>query len=204
MFSCVKEGPVGPAGPAGATGPAGPAGSAGAAGATGPAGAAGTANVIYSDWFEFAQSEWKDSTISNTGKVFRAIKNAPSFTSAYYGSALVISNMAYKPLTNQDFFTQLPASLYDFKQANDADLYINFLPLPGKFIYYYNNNGYTDIEGLSASNLKDYFFRYIIIPGAVKAGNVANTGYSVDDLKSMKGSDIEKIFKIPTSGSNLN
>ncbi|MFN5438534.1 MAG: hypothetical protein ACK5AB_01325, partial [Bacteroidota bacterium] len=82
--------------------------------------------------------------------------------------------------------------------------YINFLPLPGKFIYYYNNNGYTDIEGLSASNLKDYFFRYIIIPGAVKAGNVANTGYSVDDLKSMKGSDIEKIFKIPTSGSNLN
>ncbi len=112
--------------------------------------------------------------------------------------------MAYKPLTNQDFFAQLPATLYDFKQANNADLLINYIPLNGKIIYYYNNAGYTDIEGLSNANLTDYFFRYVIIPGAVKAGNVANTGFSAEDLKSMKAKDIERIFKIPMTGSNVN
>src|SRR6476620_8000639 len=92
LVNCTKEGPegpvgaTGPQGPAGsngtpgATGPTGPAGPTGPVGPQGPQGLPGTANVIYSSWFNFAPTDWADSSMVNLGTAKRAIKTAPSAT----------------------------------------------------------------------------------------------------------------------------
>jgi hypothetical protein len=49
-------------------------------------------------------------------------------------------------------------------------------------------------------------FRYVIIPGGVAGGIIVTgpaTGYSVDQLRSMSYHEVENLFKIPTSGTNI-
>jgi hypothetical protein len=202
LVSCTKEGAVGPAGPAGPAGPVGPPGAPGVA---------GTANVIYSDWFNFKPSDYKDTTLFHLNQyAIRANKLAPSLTAAHLSSAVILSYMAHKPQTSQNWFVSLP---YIFDIGSD-NFQVNFVPKTGKLIYYWLLNGGE--EDLWGSDPNDYFgvggpydpsdiyFRYVIIPGGVKANNnVGNSGYSLTELKSMSGNKIQEIFNIPISGSNI-
>jgi hypothetical protein len=213
-LSCAKDGATGPAGASGQAGPAGGTGSAGPAGAPGTPGATGTANVIYSDWFNFKLSDYKDTLMLHFQQhALRAIKPAPSLTATHLSSAVILSYMAYKPLTSQNWFVSLPY-IFDNDEGN---FQVSFTPQTGKFIYHWIL--YGGIEDISqwGSNPNEWFgddsqllpadiyFRYVIIPGGVKASSiVANTGYTVEQLKSMKGEQIEKIFKIPSIGTNIN
>ena len=211
-IGCVKEGPAGtngatgPAGPTGAagtngaTGPAGPAGPAGTPGAPGATGATGTANVIYSDWFNFKTTDWKDTSISLVGTAYRAIKLAPSLTTTNYSTAVIISYLSFKPQTTQEFFVQLP-----FRFSSPIDLkgfQMGYMPQVGKFVYYYNWD-YGDNKELTTNWSSDFYFRYVIIPGGVKAsGLVGDTGYTLDQLKAMPSYQLEKVLKIPSTGTN--
>jgi hypothetical protein len=200
-IGCVKEGPIGPAGPAGPTGAAGAAGSNGAPGPAGAPGATGTANVIYSDWFNFKTTDWKDTTISLVGTAYRAIKLAPSLTTTNYSTAVIISYMAFKPQTTQEFFVQLPFRFSSPVEVNG--LQMGHMPQAGKFIYYYNWE-YGDNEELTANWSSDFYFRYVIIPGGVRAtGFVGETGYTLDQLKAMSSNQLEKVLKIPSTGTNF-
>ena len=211
FVSCAKDGATGPAG---GTGSAGPAGATGPAGPAGAPGATGSANVIYSDWFNFKLSDYKDTLMLHFQQhALRAIKPAPSLTASHLSSAVILSYMAHKPLTSQNWFVSLPY-IFDNDEGN---FQVSFTPQTGKFIYHWIL--YGGIEDISqwGSNPNDWFgddaqlapadvyFRYVIIPGGVKASSiVANTGYTVEQLKSMKGEQIEKIFKIPSIGTNIN
>ena len=199
ISSCSKEGP------AGAAGPAGPAGAAGAAGATGPAGPAGTANVIYSDWFNFAKTDWKDTTLFVEGGgggvgVARAIKLAPSITATHLSSAVILSYMAYKPATSQSFLASLPF----ITDVNSDNFQINFMPITGKMMFYWLYSGDNNTHGDKAADYpitSDYYFRYVIIPGGVKAsGVVGNTGLTLSELKALSYAEIQKLLKLPNSG----
>jgi hypothetical protein len=205
-IGCAKDGAIGPAGATGATGPAGPAGAPGAPGAPG---ATGTANVIYSDWFNFKLSDYKDTVMFPFKQsALRAIKLAPSLTATHLSSAVILSYMAHKPQTSQNWFLSLP---YTF-DMNDYNFQLSFTPQTGKFIYHWILDGGIDVEYGSDPNdwfeaelaPADIYFRYVIIPGGAKAtSNVANTGYTLTQLQSMKGEQIEKIFKIPSRGTNM-
>ena len=199
-IGCVKEGPAGATGPAGANGAPGTPGAPGATGATGPA---GSANVIYSDWFAFAASNWKDTLLFVDYNVSRAIKLAPSLTATHVSNGVIMCYMAYKPATAQQFFTQLPF-IYDYNQSN---VQVNYIPQTGKFTYYWvydGNNVAANGINSSLNLLADYSFRYVIIPGGVKAsGFVGETGFTLDQLKAMPSYQLEKVLKIPTTGSNF-
>jgi hypothetical protein len=219
--SCSKDGATGPAGangatgPAGAngaTGPAGPAGPAGTPGAPGTPGATGTANVIYSDWFNFKLSDYKDTVMFlRKQSALRAIKLAPSLTATHISSAVILSYLAHNPLTTQNLFVSLPY-IFDY---DEFKLHVSFTPQTGKFIYHWIEDGGVEDYSQWGSDPNDWgldnkspfsatYFRYVIIPGGAKAtSNVANTGYTLTQLQSMKGEQIEKIFKIPSRGTNI-
>lgn len=157
--ACEKEGPAGPAGPqgeegtAGPKGPAGPKGATGAKGATGPKGAKGdpgTANVIYSGWFSPVQ--WKQ-----IGTRYLYDISAPKLTSAIgnHGQILV-----YMKVHNTTYPTvQLPCNNV-FVIGNG----FYFQASTGKIkIVFYRLDG-----GLPVNN-KNYYFRYVLIPGGVNA-----------------------------------
>lgn len=189
-IGCVKEGPIGPAGP---TGPAGSNGAHGPGGATDAPGATGTANVIYSDWFNFKTTDWKDTTISLVGTAYRAIKLAPSLTATNYSTAVILSYMAFKLQTTQEFFVQLPFRFSSPTEVNG--LQMGHMPQAGKFIYYYNWE-FGDNEELTANWSSDFYFRYVIIPGGVRASSfVGETGYTLDQLKAINSINRNKFLK---------
>lgn len=207
-IGCAKDGAMGPAG---ATGPAGPAGATGPTGPAGAPGATGTANVIYSDWFNFKLSDYKDTTLFHIKQnALRAIKLAPSLTATHISSGVILSYMAHKPLTSQNWFLSLP---YIF-DGGDYNFQVSFTPQTGKIIYHWIQDGGLEDYTKFGSNPNDWFeaelapadiyFRYVIIPGGVRAtSNVANTGYTLTQLQSMKAEQIEKIFNIPSRGTNI-
>jgi hypothetical protein len=140
----------------------------------------------------------------------RAIKLAPSLTATHLSSGVILSYMAHKPLTSQNWFLSLP---YIF-DGGDYNFQVSFTPQTGKFIYHWIQDGGLEDYTKFSSNPNDWFeaelapadiyFRYVIIPGGTKAtSNVANTGYTLTQLQSMKGEQIEKIFKIPSRGTNM-
>ena len=210
--SCTKEGPAGATGPAGPAGPAGAAGAAGPAGAAGAPGATGTANVIYSDWFNFKLSDYKDTVMFHFKQTaLRANKSAPSLTATHVSSGVILSYMAYKPQIAQSWFVTLPF----INVVKDYSIQVNFVPTTGKITYYWTIDGGADpIADTWGTNSADWFgaeiapadiyFRYVIIPGGAKAtASVGNSGFTIEQLKSMNNEQIEKIFKIPSRGSNI-
>jgi hypothetical protein len=141
----------------------------------------------------------------------RANKSAPSLTATHLSSGVILSYMAYKPQVAQTWFVTLPF----INVVQDYSIQINYLPLTGKLVYYWTIDGgadpFADTWGTNSANWfgdelnpADIYFRYVIIPGGAKAtANVANTGYTLTELKSMKSEQIEKIFKIPSRGTNI-
>lgn len=148
--SCQK-GDAGPAGATGATGPAGPAG---------PAGAAGTANVIYSDW--------TDVTFTNSS----ATINVAQMTSDFLSKGEV---KVYFNFKNADTLTVFPLPLTDLYLGNDGtdDLFLNVQPLftVGKINMFVSGYGNINPSTYTAFNKKYFQYRYVLIPGGVKANS---------------------------------
>lgn len=204
--SCTKEGPEGPAGATGAQGPAGiggatgptgatgPVGPQGPVGPTGPQGPAGTANVIYSSWFSIAATDWVDSSMVNLGTVKRAYKAAPGITQAIVDNGVVLSYLALTSAAGVGPYL-LPFTI----PSNPDALIIGYIPTVGRVVYYNVFANATTGVALNPS----YSFRYVIIPGGVAGGRsatVANTGYTIDQIRAMPYEQVARIFNIPATG----
>jgi hypothetical protein len=164
----------------GAQGPAGPQGATGATGATGAQGPAGTANVIYSDWFQFASADWKDTIMTNFNKATRAIKTASQVTQVILDRGVVL---AYLKTEDGSGPYQLP-----FTWNKNPARSLGIIPSMGKILFY--NYALDDSGGnVLAPN---HQYRYIIIPG----GTVTN-GRLIADYKSMSYEEVCQYFNIP-------
>jgi len=161
VVSCKK-------GDDGAVGPAGPAGAAGVAGPTGPIGAA---NVIYSDWF--TASPWIKDTVFDIFR-FSYTKVVTGITQSIIDSGTVITvgklngyNTLVWPSTQ---VAQMPI-IISYKFSPGGITYTDTwsaLVTPGNLtIRFVNDQNYYN--SISTS----HEFRYIIIPGGVKANAAA-------------------------------
>ena len=157
IASCSKDGPAGATGPAGAAGPQGPAGTTGAAGS---AGTTGTANVIYSDWLNVA---FKDSGVAGWVATIPALNLVDSILKK--GEIKVYWNPRSDSADNQQVFP---------------------LPISDNFVLGIDMNPYftkqlitlwatIDASSYTISGYNYSQFRYILIPGGVKAGRGINT-----------------------------
>lgn len=138
----------------------------------------------------------------------RANKAAPSLIAAHLSSAVILSYMAYKPQIAGGLYVQLPW-IYD---DNDYNMQLNFIPLAGKFVYYWMTDGGNDPYAFGNDPNSyfedtlfpaDVYFRYVIIPGGTKISNLGNTGFSLAELKNMSNEQIQRVLKIPATGSNI-
>lgn len=191
--ACSKTGPAGPTGPQGATGAQGPAGANGtngtngATGATGPQGPAGTANVIYSAWIAMDPNV-RDTTIDGSNLKVTDIP-APGLTQAIITQGAILVYFMY---AGSSVFP-LPYTSYAGGKANT----LNFIPMPGIIFitrFTFDNSASIAFGALS--------FRYILIPGGVAdgrmaQGGVAGTGYTIDQLRQMSYAQVCSLLKIP-------
>jgi hypothetical protein len=164
--SCTKEGPAGATGPAGPQGPAGTAGTPGAPGAPGAKGDTGVANVIYSDWID--STTWRPDTVM-TGSVidtlgFFANVNAPNLDLTILNTGEIKVYINLNDETDPVVFP-LP--------YNDGSIFIDV-------IFFMNT-----IQISSNADLTGIPFRYILIPGGVRAGRGVKT-INWDDYKQVQ------------------
>lgn len=164
--SC-KKGDIGPQGP---QGPVGPQGTQGTQGAQGPA---GTANVIYSSWF--TATPWvKDTIFGLYG--FNYNYPATDITQQVLDSGTVFTfgkllgyNTAIWPAGQVG---QMPITInYILSGTTYTDNW-SALITPGNVHIRFTDdlNYYTSIN-------TSHQFRYIIIPGGVASGRLANLSY---------------------------
>ncbi|PJJ80017.1 collagen-like triple helix repeat-containing protein [Mucilaginibacter auburnensis] len=162
LASACKKGDEGPKGPAGNNGKDGAAGVNGKDGAQGPAGPkgdtgatgpAGTANVIYSDW-AYAKN-FRDTVMDNSN-VHAADIAAPKLTSALLNNATI---MVYFTFGGGVYV--LPYTSYAGSKLNT----INFAPRAGRIVI--SRFTADNTNSVNLSTLLQY--RYIIIPGGIKA-----------------------------------
>jgi hypothetical protein len=217
IINCTKEGPEGPVGPSGPqgaagtngtngtpgttgpAGPAGPAGPVGPAGPAGPTGPAGTANVIYSAWFTPATyGGWVDTTINAQTLQKKFNRPTTAITQAVLDQGVV---MVYMKL-NPDGLAGTTLSVRELPYVNPGGN-SQFIHIPRVGSLTIAN---TTITGGSvtaaATNLE---FRYVVIPGGVAGkmmNGATNTGYTIDQLKSMTYDEICNLLNIPPNGSN--
>ena len=211
VVSCTKEGPEGPMGaqgPQGVPGNTGPGGGTGTAGTAGAQGPPGTANVIYSGWLpaptSFSAAGWFDTTMSPMGLVSRANFTAPSMTQAILDQGLT---MVYHT------FAAPPASPIGGVNAQSLPysttvnlpplqyIQINYRPAVGRIIVFIKNMTSATSFGVTGG----HFFRYIIVPGTIAGGRMANgpaTGYTIEQLQSLPYNEVLRRFNIPRDGSN--
>ncbi len=171
-------GPQGATGATGATGPQGQTGATGATGATGPqgqtgaTGAAGTSNVIYSDWFTPAVSDWQKVTEKN---YIYAMIDAKT-TQDIIDKGVVL---AYTRQTAGGQAYLLPLML----ETNSGLTNYNISIAVGKINITFVE--LLDIQGKPATGLQ---FRYVIIPGGIKTrANIDYTNFN----------EVAKAFGIP-------
>jgi hypothetical protein len=157
IFTQCQKGDVGPAGPAGPAGPGGPAGS------TGPKGDTGTANVIYSPWLDVAYA----ADTVHSGAIIDTIGFYASITAAKLTNAILNSGeiKVYLNLGTSTTPDIVPMPYFDVYSG------ININPdysLQKIFLYANINAGTVTISGQ-----KYLQYRYILIPGSVPSGRVA-------------------------------
>ncbi|RYZ96880.1 MAG: collagen-like protein [Sphingobacteriaceae bacterium] len=165
--SC-KKGDVGPQGEQGATG------ADGVKGAKGDQGPTGTANVIYSDWIY--STNFRD-TLSDNSAVRAADIKAPKLTAALLNNASV---MVYLNFGGGVY--ALPYTSYAGGKLNT----ISYWPRVGKIII--TRFTADNSRSIALSSLIQY--RYVIIPGAVKAITSKNI-----DLSNYVA--VKKFYNIP-------
>lgn len=167
-FSACEKGDVGPQGEqgvegdkgdkgdAGARGATGATGPRGATGATGPQGPAGTANVIYSGWLSFQQTQ-RDTVIDLTRlKVNHLI--VPRLTQALIDNGSVQVFMRFGG-------TVVPLPYTSAPNGGTLLSTISFMPRVGRLLITRHTHDNSGSHGLGGS----LSFRYIIIPGGVQA-----------------------------------
>jgi len=208
VVSCTKEGPEGPVGAAGPQGPAGANGANGTNGTNGatgpegpigPQGPAGTANVIYSSWIN--EGPWADTSMASLevvsgGKASRMIVAAPSLSSTVLDQGVVLSYV--KTSLSPGSPILLP---YYITGSSALLIEIGSRPQVQKIIYYwyYPTSPGTQASGALGASTQ---FRYVIIPGAVSGGRMANGqttyyGRTETELKKMSYHDVCTLFSIP-------
>jgi hypothetical protein len=157
-------------------------------GDTGPKGPAGAANVIYSDWF--VPSSYTISTIFGI-KHFDHTKPVPAITQAIIDSGMVLTYGKLSGYNAQLWpagqIGQLPVSLTYVQGNTMTDTWSAFDSVGKLRINFVNDqNYYTSIS-------TQHSFRYIIIPGGVKASN----GGRRIDLRSMSYNEVCDFLKVP-------
>jgi hypothetical protein len=160
-------------------------------------GATGTANVIYSDWFSFRNnSDWKDTVIGTYYK--RAIMNIPAITQSVFDNGVVLTYTRSSP---SDGSYPMP-----YRVVIDFNTYREFTSSisVGKLIFFRHEvNGGVIAQSPSIAQND---FRYVIIPGGVRAGRIVSgpvAGYSVEQLKAMTYKQIVALLKLPAKGSKI-
>ncbi len=174
IASCTKDGDTGPAGPAGPAGPTGAAGASGSAGPAGAAGATGTANVIYSDWLNVTFDP-----ASADSSVWAAEITAPKLVDSILnkGEIKVYWNIG-NDSTNNQFVVPLPViDLFFFGTLVSVNSYYSF-----QNILLLSN---FDLSSFTDGGFNNFQFRYILIPGGVKAGRGVKT-IDWNDYKQVK------------------
>lgn len=215
--NCTKEGPEGPAG---ATGPQGPTGLGGAAGATGPTGPtgpsgptgpqgpAGTANVIYSAWYgpgAGGGTPWAGAV--NFGIQTNFVdKAAPGVTATMMNQGAIIVyarlngyNTAIWPTGNVSI---MPITVMYVSGGTQIDTWRAEYTVGNIRVNFQNNNNLYLPTGMSTT----YEFRYVLIPGGVAGGrnaNVGNTGYSLEQFKTMSYEEATRALRIPANGDGV-
>lgn len=224
LAACAKTGPQGPTGaagangtngsngapgatgaqgPAGATGATGAQGPAGANGATGPQGPAGTANVIYSAWENVRNPAspfpvfFSDTVINGSNMLVNDL-SAPGLTAAIVNNGVILVYMN----TNSSAF---PLPYRSFNNLLHDNATVSFIPTPGLiFITVYDdaNTNFASTFPLFNPFSGQVSFRYILIPGGVAdgrmaQGGVAGTGYTLDQLRQMPYAEVCSLLKIP-------
>lgn len=152
-------GATGATGAPGATGATGAPGTPGATGATGATGAPGTANVIYSSW-TYATS-FNDTTIDNSFVKAGYVK-APSLSSTMLNSGTILVYFTYGGGT-----FVLPYTSYAGGKVNT----INYTPMLNKILI--TRFTHDNTNSVNLSTLLQY--RYILIPGSISGGRMANS-----------------------------
>ena len=190
MLSCSKEGPEGPQG---AQGNAGPQGPQGPAGAQGPA---GTANVIYSNWLSFQQSQ-RDTIIDGINlKVNHVV--APGLTQSIIDNGVIIMYMRF--LT-----TVFPLPYTGDAGSGNRPSTVSFVPKPN--VVYVTRYTHDNSSGAAGIGFGSVQFRYVLIPGGTAAGRNAGetekrvtingTVYTGLQLKAMSFGEISALLHIP-------
>lgn len=200
-ISCTKEGPEGPVGATGPQGPAGTNGANGTPGATGPAGPtgptgpqgpAGTANVIYSSWATVSTNRDTTGIVPFGPAVRYGTRSAPGVTQAILDNGVVLSYMQNNVTPTS--ITPLPTTLVLF-----GDRFQFGFVLGVGTIYYYLDDITTGTNSTTSLSTPT---RYVIIPGGVSGGRLANgeatyLGHTAAQWKAMSYHDVCTLLNIP-------
>src|SRR5690606_18800227 len=169
------KGDKGDTGARGATGATGPRG---ATGATGPQGPAGTANVIYSNWLSFQQSQ-RDTVIDGTNLKVNHLP-APRLTQAIIDNGMIQVYMRFGTTVLPLPYTSDAGSGTGPAKTST----VSFIPRPGRLFLTRYTHDNTATVGFGSLQ-----FRYVLIPGGVQANaNLKNVNLeSYSEVKAALG-----------------
>ncbi|HET7001252.1 MAG TPA: hypothetical protein VFI33_08090 [Puia sp.] len=145
--------------------------SKGSTGPAGPAGPAGPDSVTYSLWTPLALTYVAKDTL------FEQTINAPAITRAILDSGVVLSYV-------------------NFQEQNGTYHVVPTVGLPGIGIFEDFAVGQINIESIQDYSTLPY--RYVVIPGSLKAGNSASAqkvkGYTIEELKAMPYEQVQLVL----------
>lgn len=161
LFSAC-EGPEGPTGPAGPQGEQGP---------QGPEGPEGTANVIYSDWIQFDESNWSESysLFGQTRREYPVQVSDLSQDILDQGTVAVYVRFAGTPEKINSLPVITPISGFD-NQVLDFELELESIVMA--FFNVVDED--SDPDTIGSQNE----FRYVIIPGGTSANKAVTPDMS--------------------------
>jgi hypothetical protein len=129
--------------------------------------------------------------MSGMGLCRRAIRTAPGVTQTIMDQGVVLAFLQATPVTSP-----LPLSL----NSGTTAYTLSFILDVGKVFFYISSPNTGSAAGVQTTNAA----RYVIIPGGVAGGRnatVGNTGYTLEQIKSMSYERVAQIFNIPPTGS---
>lgn len=204
------RGPTGTTGPNGAvgmqgpTGPQGPVGPAGPQGIAGPQGSgAGITNVIYSSWVVSGSANWTTANITTYGARLTYDRPAPGITAAIMDNGVVLIYARAVIGTPATDVVSLPYRSRILTGGISTNIIDFILNASGNIRYMYKHSATSPYTAAQLGTLES---RYIIIPGTISGGRMSSgpaSGYSVDELRTMKYNQICSLFSISENGSTI-
>ncbi|MBD2755365.1 hypothetical protein [Spirosoma validum] len=169
------KGPQGDPGPKGDTGATGQTGAAGQTGATG---ATGTANVIYSDWINADWSLYDRPQLKQMKIIVPAINSTSIAKDAVLMYCKQFGTSSVYPLPS---FGRWGNVWYSFEIAN--------FTFNGLIVEVKSTDGHV-LDEYETTALRGNRFRYVIIPGSIRAGRKAAVDYSNYE-------EVKKAYNLP-------